>query len=113
PFSLLLAPMRRQAALKELLRFFEKRLRRRFVGVAADAGEVLEDLALLARERRRHLHLHAHELVAGVAAAQAGHSLPAEAKGRAALGGGGNLQRRLAGERGHLDVPAQCREREL
>jgi hypothetical protein len=98
---------------KELLRLLEEALGGRLIGIAADPREFLEQLPLVGGQGLRNLDVHPHELVTLAAPAQAGHAFAAQAEGRAALRGGGNLERGLAEKRGHLDRAAERREREL
>src|SRR5690606_13012920 len=98
---------------EELLGLVEPALRGRVVGVAADLGELLQNLALLGAEALRDLDVHAHELVALGTSAQRRHALAAQAEGGAALSAGGNLERAFAKEGRHLDAAAEGGEGEL
>src|SRR5690606_25038485 len=98
---------------EELLGLVEPALRGRVVGVAADLGELLQNLALLGAEALRGLDVHADKLGALGTSAQRRHALAAQAEGGAALGAGGGLQRAFAEKRGHLDRAAEGGEGEL
>ena len=83
------------------------------LGVATHTGELLQCATLLAGEAGGHFDVYADELVAGAAGAELGHAFAADAEGGAALRGGRDLERGLAGEGGHFDGASQGGEGEL
>src|SRR5687768_15142249 len=94
---------------EKLLGLLKEAARRRFIRVTTDASELIEDLALLSRQRLRHLDMDTHKLIALPAATQGRHAFFAQPESRAALRASRDLETRLPKERGQLDRAAERR----
>ena len=90
----------------------KKLLCKRSVFFAAELGEFLQLLALLAVELRRHFHDHAREQIAALAAVHVDDAFVAQFEELTALRSGRNFQIRLAFQRRHRDFAAERGEGE-
>src|SRR5688500_16184978 len=72
------------------------------------AGQLFEQLLLLARQLRRRCDLHRDEPVAASAAGDVGHAAAAQAEHLPALGAFRHFEQLLALERRYPDIAAQC-----
>src|SRR2546427_1665773 len=89
------------------LHLLEEALRQRVPLLARETGELLEQLPLPGRELARRLDEHADDLVSPTVAVQVGDAASLQPEDLARLGARGDLDPRLAVERGHLDLRPQ------